>query len=98
MRGRIRSDRGSSGGDWSLGRLEGVGSSSTESRLGRDWAGAEGGGGRDWKRKKRSSLGWTLGLEMGRLGLGEGEEEEDLWLRIHSVALRVDLPPVAAKA
>lgn len=56
--------------------------------------------GLDWRWKKRSSLGWKGD---GLVLIGEGVEVVvvvvvDLWLRIHSVALRVDLPPVAAKA
>lgn len=60
--------------------------------------------GLEWKWKKRSSLGWNGD---GLLLIGGGGVEVvvvaavagvDLWLRIHSVALRVDLPPVAAKA
>lgn len=66
--------------------------------------------GLEWKWKKRSSLGWNgdgLLLLIGGGGGGGGVEVVvvvvaaagvDLWLRIHSVALRVDLPPVAAKA
>lgn len=58
--------------------------------------------GLDWRWKKRSSLGWKGD---GLVLIGGGVEVVvvvvvvvDLWLRIHSVALRVDLPPVAAKA
>lgn len=64
--------------------------------------------GLEWKWKKRSSLGWNGdGLLLIGAGGGGGvavvmvvvvAAVVDLWLRIHSVALRVDLPPVAAKA
>lgn len=66
--------------------------------------------GLEWKWKKRSSLGWNGdGLLLIGGGGGGGvavvvvvvvvvAAAVDLWLRIHSVALRVDLPPVAAKA
>ena len=66
--------------------------------------------GLEWKWKKRSSLGWNGDGLLLLIGGGGGGGVEvvvvvvaaaaglDLWLRIHSVALRVDLPPVAAKA
>lgn len=56
--------------------------------------------GGNWK--KRSSLGWKeeglLGLGLGELELGVVGGLDNLWERIHSVALTVDLPPVAARA
>ena len=65
--------------------------------------------GLEWKWKKRSSLGWNGDGLLLLIGGGGVEvvvvaavavavAGVDLWLRIHSVALRVDLPPVAAKA